>query len=69
MTETKRTIERDRSFTCQINQKVPPKPVGTLHITDNFRIHIYGKMPNRFQRWMTKVLLGWKYEEYTEGGE
>ncbi len=53
--------------TIQLEITKPSEPVGALYITDNFAVHIYGKMPNRFYRWMTKVLLGWKYEEYTEG--
>ena len=52
--------------TIQLEITKPSEPVGALHITDNFGVQIYGKMPNQFQRWMTKVLLGWKYEEYTE---
>jgi len=52
--------------TIQLEVTKPSKPVGALHITDNLAVHIYGKMPNRIQRWMTKVLLGWKYEEYKE---
>ena len=64
MTETKRTLERDRTFTCQLNQEALPKPVGTVHITAEFVVFIYGKMPNRFHRWMAKMLLGWRYEEY-----
>ena len=53
--------------TIQLEVTKPSEPVGALYITDNFAVHIYGKMPNRIQRWMTKVLLGWKYEEYESG--
>ena len=52
--------------TIQLEITKPPKPVGALYITENFTVFIYGKMPNRIQRWMAKVLLGWKYEEYKE---
>ena len=33
-----------------------PKPIGTLTIHEGFTVSIYTKMPNRFQRWMAKVL-------------
>ena len=40
-----------------------PKPVGVLVINENFSIMLYKKMPNKFHRWMARILLGWKYEE------
>lgn len=40
-----------------------PKPIGTLTIHEGFTVSIYTKMPNRFQRWMAKVLLGWIYTD------
>lgn len=39
------------------------KKVGTLKINENFNIVLYKKMPNRFHRFMAKILLGWIYEE------
>ena len=39
------------------------KPVGILKINSRVNISIYGKMPNRFHRWMARVLLGWEYQE------
>lgn len=59
----KGTLERDRTFTCTINTEKMLEPVGKLHITDNFGVVIYNKMPSRFHQWMAKILLGWKYEE------
>ena len=50
--------------TIQLEITKPSEPVGVLHITDNFAVHIYGKLPNRFHRWMAKLLLGWRYEKY-----
>lgn len=44
-----------------------PKPTGTLEINENFHIAIYGKMPNRFRRFMARLLLGWKYTEVRDG--
>lgn len=38
-------------------------PVGWLCISDNYKIAIFGKLPNRFHRLMAKLLLGWRYEE------
>jgi len=43
-----------------------PKPVGTLTIHEGFTISIYTKLPNRFHRWVAKVLLGWIYTERSE---
>lgn len=40
-----------------------PKPVGELKINEGFMIQIYKKLPNRFHRWMAKVLLGWIYTD------
>lgn len=40
-----------------------PRPVGELKINENLTIQVYGKMPNRFHRWMAKVLLGWVYTD------
>ena len=40
-----------------------PNPIGMLTIHKGFTISIYTKMPNRFHRWMAKVLLGWIYTD------
>ena len=40
-----------------------PKPTGTLEINENFHIAIYGKMPNLFHRFMSWLLLGWRYRD------
>lgn len=40
-----------------------PKPVGELKINEGFTIQVYKKLPNRFHRWMAKVLLGWIYAD------
>ena len=40
-----------------------PKPIGMLTIHKGFAVSIYTKMPNRFHRWMAKVLLGWIYTD------
>jgi len=40
-----------------------PKPIGMLTIHKGFTVSIYTKMPNRFHRWMAKVLLGWIYTD------
>ena len=53
--------------TIQLEIEKPSEPVGALYITEKFEVFIHGKMPNRFQRWMTNVLLGWKYKEYESG--
>lgn len=39
----------------------PPKPVGTLKINESLSIAVYKKLPNRFHRLMTRILLGWIY--------
>lgn len=39
------------------------KPVGVLKINEGLEVYFYKKMPNRFHRWMARVLLGWVYEE------
>lgn len=46
-----------------------PKPIGTLTIHEGFTISIYTKLPNKFHRWMAKVLLGWTYTERSEDAE
>ena len=38
------------------------KSVGRLKINESFTINLYGKLPNRFHRFMARLLLGWKYE-------
>lgn len=38
------------------------KPIGILKINESFTINIYKKLPNRFHRFMARLLLGWKYE-------
>lgn len=40
------------------------KPIGSLKVNESFVINIYGKLPNRFHRFMARLLLGWKYEKY-----
>lgn len=40
-----------------------PKPIGTLTIHKGFTVYLYEKMPNKFHRWMAKVLLGWIYTD------
>ena len=46
-----------------------PKPIGTLTIHKGFTVSIYTKLPNRFHRWMAKILLGWTYTENREETE
>lgn len=46
-----------------------PKPVGILKINESLTIQIYTRMPNRFHRWMAKILLGWTYIERSEDAE
>lgn len=41
-----------------------PKPIGNLKINNNISFQLYDKLPCRFHRWMARILLGWKYEEY-----
>lgn len=36
---------------------------GWLHITESLRVALYKKLPGKFHRLMTKLLLGWRYEE------
>ena len=43
------------------------KKVGTLKINESFSIALYKKMPNRFHRFMSRILLGWIYEECNNG--
>ena len=43
-----------------------PKPIGTLTIHNGFTVAIYKKLPNRFHRWMAKILLGWTYTKSRE---
>lgn len=62
------TREEMQTMTIQTDQISPlfKVPAGTLKINNSLRIAVYDKLPCRFHRWMTKVLLGWKYEEYKE---
>ncbi len=46
-----------------------PKPIGSLKINENFSISLYGKLPNRFHRWMAHILLGWEYKEVNSDGD
>ena len=46
-----------------------PKPIGTLTIHKGFTVSIYTKLPNRFHRWMAKILLGWTYTKNREETE
>ena len=46
-----------------------PKPIGTLTIHKGFNVAIYTKLPNRFHRWMAKILLGWTYTKSREDTE
>lgn len=39
------------------------KPKGTLKINENFSLTLYDKLPNRFHRFMARILLGWIYTE------
>lgn len=41
----------------------PNEPVGVLKCNESFMVYVYGKMPNRFHRWMARLLLGWVYED------
>lgn len=41
----------------------PNQPIGVLKLNESFKVYVYKKMPNRFHRWMARVLLGWVYEE------
>ena len=43
-----------------------PKPVGELKINEGFTIQVYKKLPNRFHRWMARIMLGWIYTERSE---
>lgn len=39
------------------------EPIGVLKINEGLEVYFYKKMPNRFHRWMARVLLGWVYED------
>lgn len=41
----------------------PNEPVGVLKLNESLSVYVYKKMPNRFHRWMARVLLGWVYKE------
>ena len=41
--------------------------IGWLQINESTKIAVYKKMPNRFHKLMAKLLLGWVYEEGSNG--
>ena len=43
-------------------------PSGYIRITNEAKIAVHHPI-NRFHRFMMKLLLGWKYEPYKEGGK
>lgn len=53
----------DDKFYYTVGAIKPNEPVGVLKLNESLSVYVYKKMPNRFHRWMVKVLLGWVYEE------
>jgi hypothetical protein len=51
----------NRSTTTAWLTLTGPKIICTLHITPSFSVSLT-KVPNRFHRWMTTLLLGWRWE-------
>lgn len=45
----------------------PNEPVGVLKLNESLSVYVYKKMPNRFHRWIVRLLLGWVYEQYKQG--
>lgn len=63
------SLEGGREVTENDYELTMPKPIGTLKINENFSILLYDKLPNRFHRWMARVLLGWEYKEKNSDGD
>lgn len=47
----------------------PNEAVGVLKLNESLSVYVYRKMPNRFHRWMARVLLGWVYEDIERSNE
>lgn len=45
----------------------PNEPVGVLKINESLKVYVYRKMPNRFHRFMARLMLGWVYKQYKRG--
>ena len=45
---------------------VLPKPTGELKINEEFSVILYRKLPNKFHRFVARILLGWIYTEVGE---
>lgn len=43
-----------------------PKPTGFLHIGDGVSFSYYHKLPNRFHRFMQRLILGFRWEKVKE---
>ena len=43
-----------------------PKPTGFLHIGDGVTFSYYHKLPNRFHRFMQRLILGFRWEKVKE---
>ena len=54
------SIETNRSITL----KEKPTGVATFY---NLKISLYGKLPNKFQRFMIKKILGIQIDDLREG--
>ncbi len=50
------------TFACEgLKIDIPPEPIGSLYLIDNFSIPIF-KKPSWFHRKMVEWILGFKYE-------
>jgi hypothetical protein len=61
MNEDKLFVLSDTPTT--ISASAFPKNVGRCEILPNYYFQL-SKMPNRFHRFMLRILLGWKFEIY-----
>lgn len=53
----------DDKFYYTVGTIKPNEPIGVLKLNESLFVYVYKKMPNRFHRFMARVLLGWVYDD------